>query len=129
MNTKLVLLLLLSSLAAGCGYGTKASTPAQAGNIPAITQMTPNSAISGGSAFTLTIVGSNFAGTAVVNFNGTAQATTFVSATQVTAAISASEIANPATVPVTVTNPAVAGGLYGGGTLSETSATSNFVVN
>ncbi len=129
MKAKLVLLLLLSSLAAGCGYGTKASTPATAGNVPAIAQMMPNTAISGGSAFTLTISGSNFVGTAEVNFNGTAQPTTFVSATQVTAAIPASAIANPASLPVTVTNPAVAGGLYGGGTLAETSAAATFTVN
>lgn len=129
MKINVICLLLLTGLAVGCGYGTHSTTPAQAGTMPAIAQLLPNTAISGGSNFTLTVNGSNFAGNAVVNWNGQAQTTTFVSATQITAAIPASAIAAPATVPVTVTNPAVAGGLYGGGTLAETSAVVNFVVN
>lgn len=129
MKTNVICLLLLTTLAVGCGYGTHSTTPAQPGTTPSIAQLMPNSAISGGSNFTLTVNGSNFAATSVVNWNGQAQATTFVSATQVTAAIPASAIAAPATVPVTVTNPGVAGGIYGGGTLAETSPAVNFVVN
>jgi hypothetical protein len=47
------------------------------------------------------------------------------------ATVSAAQIANSGTVPVTVTNPATAGtGAYGsGGTTAETSAAVNFTVN
>jgi len=132
MKTNVIFVLILTSLALGCGSYSSNTPTAQPGTMPAISQLVPNSAISGGSNFTLTINGSNFATSAVVNWNGTAQTTTYVSATQVTAAIPASAIASPATIQVTVTNPAVAGtgGQYGtGGTLAETSASTNFTVN
>ena len=64
-----------------------------------------------------------------MNFNGAAQATTHVSANQLTAQIPASADMNSGTVPVTVTNPGTAGGLYGGGTLPETSAPMNFTIH
>jgi hypothetical protein len=79
----------------------------------------------------MTVTGTNFAATAVINFGGVAQTTNQVSATQLTATISAADIANAGTVAVTVTNPAIAGtGAYGsGGTLAETSSPMNFTVN
>jgi hypothetical protein len=54
--------------------------------------------------FTLTVNGTNFTSNAVVNWNGAAQTTTFVSATQLTAPISAVQAAFPGTASVTVTN-------------------------
>jgi trimeric autotransporter adhesin len=54
--------------------------------------------------FTLTVNGTNFTSDAVVNWNGAAQTTTFVSATQVTAPISAVQAGFPGTASVTVTN-------------------------
>ena len=86
--------------------------------MPAITQLSPNTA-NAGAAFTLTVNGSNFASNAAVNFNGAAQATTHVTANQLTAAISGSADMNSGTP----------GGLYGGGTLPETSAPMNFTIN
>ena len=99
--------------------------------MPAITVLAPDSSTHGDAAFVLTVTGSNFSTTAVINFNGVAQTTNQVSATQLTATIAAADIANAGTVPVTVTNPAVAGtGIYcGSGTLAETSSPMNFTVN
>jgi hypothetical protein len=54
--------------------------------------------------FTLTVNGTNFTSDAVVNWNGAAQTTTFVSATRLTAPISAVQTAFPGTATVTVTN-------------------------
>src|SRR5216683_2229598 len=71
---------------------------------PVITTLSPTSATAGGAAFTLTLNGTGFVNGAVVNFNGAAKTTAFVSATQVTAAILAADIATAATVNVTVTN-------------------------
>jgi hypothetical protein len=79
----------------------------------------------------LTVNGSDFSSKATINWNGTAQTTTYVSASQLTATIAASDIATPATVPITVTNPAISGtGIYNSGaTLAETSSAMNFTVN
>ncbi len=64
----------------------------------------------GGAGFTLTANGTLFVSTSVINFNGKAEPTTFVSATQITAAIPASDVATAGNVNVTVTNPAPGGG-------------------
>jgi hypothetical protein len=62
----------------------------------------------GASGFTLVVNGTNFVAASVVNWNGTPRATTFVSATQVTAAISAADTAFPGAAAVTASNPTVA---------------------
>lgn len=126
-----VLLAALTVFTLACGYSSKATTPAVAGAMPAISALAPDNTASGGPTFTLTVNGSSFSAAATINWNGAAQTTTHVSANQLTAAIAASDIANPATVPVTVTNPGTAGtGIYGGGgTLAETSTPMNFTVN
>jgi hypothetical protein len=72
---------------------------------PSITQLMPPSAMAGGPAFILTVNGSNFANGAIVYWNGATRTTTVVTAAQVTAAISASDIAAASTVPVYVRNP------------------------
>ena len=72
---------------------------------PTITSISPTSAIAGGPAFTLTANGTNFISGSSVNFNGSALATTFVSATQLTAVIPASGINLAGTFNVVVTNP------------------------
>jgi hypothetical protein len=125
------LLLALIATGVGCGYSSKATTPAVAGAMPAIAQLAPDNATSGSAGFTLTVNGTDFSTTAVVNWNGTALTTTYISTSQLMATVSATDIATPATVPVTVTNPATSGGgPYGsGGTLAETSAAMNFTVN
>jgi hypothetical protein len=126
-----LLLTVLSAFTLACGYSSKATTPATAGTTPTIAVLAPNSATHGDAAFVLTVTGTNFSTTAVINFGGVAQTTNQVSATQLTATIAAADIANAGTVAVTVTNPATAGsGAYGsGGTLAETSPAMNFTVN
>jgi len=75
---------------------------------PTITSISPNTAVAGGAAFTLTINGTNFVAGSTVNFVGAT--TTFVNSTQLTAAIPASSIASAGMSAVTVTNPAPGGG-------------------
>ena len=123
-----VVLLTLFSFA--CGYGTPKSTPAQPGTAPTISQLAPDNTNSGGADFVLTVNGTHFASNAVINWNSTAQTTTFVSASQLTTMVPASAIASPGSATVTVTNPATPGtGPYGGGTLAATSTGSTFTVN
>ena len=73
--------------------------------VPALTSISPTTAVAGGAAFTLTTNGTGFLATSVVNWNGSARPTTYVSATQLSVAIPAADIATAGTVPVTVTNP------------------------
>jgi IPT/TIG domain len=127
----IVLLTALSVFTLACGYSSKATTPATSGSMPTIATLAPGSATHGDAAFVLTVTGTNFSTTAAINFAGMAQTTNQVSTTQLTATISAADIANAGTVAVTVTNPAISGtGAYGsGGTLAETSSPMNFTIN
>src|SRR5207302_6465927 len=59
----------------------------------------------GGPGFTLTVDGSAFVAGANVFFNGSANATTFVSGTRLTSSIPADAIKTPGSVPVFVVNP------------------------
>src|SRR5207247_4894143 len=61
--------------------------------IPAIIGLSPLTAGAGDPDLTLTITGSGFVAGAVVKWSGVAKATTFVNATRLTAAITASDIA------------------------------------
>ena len=127
-----VTILFLIALTLACGYSKQAAAPPTAGNVPAITQLSPDSVNAGGPSFAMTVNGSSFSGKAVVNWNGTALTpTTVISAKQLTVSVPAAMIATPATVQITVTNPATHGtGLYGGGgTLAETSSPMSVTVN
>jgi hypothetical protein len=128
---KTISVFLLAMLISGCGYSKPMAAAPQPGATPAITELSPNNASSGGPGFMLTVNGSNFNQDAVVKMNGTQQTTTFMTSNQLVAAISAADIATPGTVPVTVTNPGhAAGGIYGsGGTASATSSPMNFAIN
>ena len=81
--------------------------------LPAITSLSPNHILGGGAAFTLTVNGSGFTSSSVVRWNGSGRTTTFVSGTQLQAAITASDIATSGTIPVTVFNPSPGGGTSG----------------
>jgi hypothetical protein len=78
--------------------------------IPTLTSLSPSSATHGGAAFTLTVNGTNFNNHSVVRWNGVALTTTYVSATKLTAAVPAADIATAGTKSVTVFNPTPGGG-------------------
>src|SRR5580704_6741393 len=90
---------------AGCGGGSKSLGNQPPPPTPTITTISPNSAVAGGPAFTLTLNGTNFVASSMVNFGGAAPTATFVNSTQLTAAIPAASIASTGTPAVTVTNP------------------------
>lgn len=110
---KLAVLGMLSLLfLAGCGGGSESlgNQPPPPPPTPAITTISPNSAVAGGAAFTLTINGTDFVTASMVTFGGSASATTFVNSTQLTAAIPAASIASTGRLAVRVINPAPGGG-------------------
>ncbi len=86
--------------------------------VPVISSLSPPSAVPGGVAFTLTVNGSSFVSNSTVQWKGLARATTFVSFTQLSASILASDIATAGTATVTVVNPAPGGGTSSGATFA-----------
>lgn len=78
--------------------------------VPTITAISPTTVVAGSAGFTLTVTGTGFISTSKVNLNGTERTTTYVGPTQLTAAISAADIATAATLQVTVTTPTPGGG-------------------
>jgi len=79
--------------------------------VPVTVSLSPGSMFAGGPAFTLTVNGASFVAGSVVMWNWSARPTTYISATQLTAAISASDIATAGIVEVTVFNPQPGGGI------------------
>lgn len=73
--------------------------------VPFLSQpLVPTSVAPGGAAFTLTVNGTGFVASSVVNFNGSPQPTTFVSQGQLKAQIASSEIATAGTSSITVSS-------------------------
>jgi glucose/arabinose dehydrogenase len=77
---------------------------------PTSTSVVPASVIAGDPGFTLTVNGTGFTYASVVRWNGSDRPTTLVSATKVTAAITAGDIASAGSALVTVFTPAPGGG-------------------
>ena len=105
----------------GCGGGSSSggsNTQPPPNPAPSVSSISPASTTAGGSAFTLTVNGSNFISSSTVKWNGNNRTTTYVSGTQLTAAITAADIATAGTTNVTVVNPAPGGGTSSAVTLA-----------
>lgn len=73
-------------------------------NAVTTTSLSPTSVTMGSATLTLTVTGSGFGADSTVLWNGAARTTTFVSASQLTALIPATDIATPGTAQVSVSN-------------------------
>jgi hypothetical protein len=83
----------------------------QSNPVPFVNQpLVPTSVAPGSPAFTLTVNGTGFVSGSVVDWNGSPRSTTFVSTSQLSATISASDINSPATAAISVVNPLTGGG-------------------
>jgi hypothetical protein len=89
----------------GCSGSSNPTPSTPAAAAPAIVSVSPTSVTAGGAAFTLTVTGSGFVSGSAVQWNGSARTTTFASATQISAAILASDVATAGTGLVVVANP------------------------
>jgi len=106
---KLVLVLLLTLVALGCGYSSSMHNyKMTTGTAVQMSQIVPNTATAGTDGFMLTVNGSGFSSNSVVYWNSMALSTTFISGSQVVAAVPASEIAMSATVQVYVNSNGMA---------------------
>ncbi|MGC2646874.1 MAG: hypothetical protein WA261_11405, partial [Candidatus Sulfotelmatobacter sp.] len=85
---------------------TLAATASAQNPVPFIDQpLVPDAAAPGGPAFTLTVNGAGFDSASVERWYGSPRAPTFVSSSQLTANILASDIAEPSTASVAVASP------------------------
>ena len=89
-------------LLAGCGIVTNP--------VPSISSLSPASLTVGSAAQTLTINGANFLATSAVTYNGIAHAVTYISASQLTITLTASDLYALGSYPVVVANPVPGGG-------------------
>ncbi len=78
--------------------------------VPTVTSLDPTRRVAGQRAFTLTVNGFHFIAGSKVRWNGADRTTTHVSASQLTAAIPASDITSVGTADVTVFNSTPGGG-------------------
>ena len=96
---------------AGCsGNGGGGTTPPTSNPVPAITSLSPDSALVGAAAQTLTITGTGFISSSTVTYNGTAHAATYVSSTRLTIQLIAADQATAGSFAVVVANPSPGGG-------------------
>jgi hypothetical protein len=71
----------------------------------AITSLAPSSVVIGSAATVVTLTGTGFLPNSVINVNGTAAATTFISATSLSTTIPATSLLTVQTLSITVTDP------------------------
>jgi 6-phosphogluconolactonase (cycloisomerase 2 family) len=88
---------------------------------PIISSLQPSSVAAAGTSFVLSVNGSNFVTSSVVNFNGTPQTTSYQGPSLLTTEILSDEIASPGTASITVTTPT--NGVPGGGTSNAATLT------
>jgi hypothetical protein len=110
------LLMTLTVLMAAALLAQKVNAVCFATPVPYIQRISPVSAVPGGNSFTLTVTGANFWNTSVVKWGSTQLATTFVSASELTATVSAAMIETSGTGWITVSTPP---GCAGGGKTSN----------
>jgi hypothetical protein len=107
----------IQAIATASGYSQSAvATASYTINIPTnprpeIGSMSPAYVSAGGTTFTLTANGTGFISGSTVYWGKTALATTYVSGTQLTASVPASDVANAGTTAITVQTPAPGGGV------------------
>ncbi len=77
---------------------------------PTLGGIAPTSVLAGTAQFTLTVTGTGFVNGSVVQWNGSPRATTFGSSTQLSAVITAGDIAASGTAQVSVSTPSPGGG-------------------
>jgi IPT/TIG domain-containing protein/uncharacterized protein DUF4214 len=78
--------------------------------LPVVNTISPSNILAGSSGVNLTINGAGFINGSVVQWNGEARSTIFVSSTQLTAQLTAADVASHGIASVTVNNSAPGGG-------------------
>lgn len=109
-------------------YGTSASKPLTIAPVPlALDSISPKTVTVDIPSFTLTVLGTAFTGTSVVEWNGTALTTTLVSSTELLAQVPAGDIGTTGTASVTVSDPNTPPNMTGTQTVTITSPSKDAV--
>ena len=112
--SRLIFTAYLAGVVLGCGGGSVAGTTPPGNSSPpntsalaspAVTSVAPATVPAGSAAFTLQINGSGFVSGSAVSWNGTSLTTTYISATELKAAVPASLAATGGSFAITVANP------------------------
>lgn len=100
------------SFLTGCAGGSKAVAPSQSDSNPApsVASVSPSTIVAGGKGTTLTINGSDFLPSSVVQWNESARPTTYVNSGQLTVALTAADTSTAGSAEVNVVNPSPGGG-------------------
>ena len=99
--------LLLQMGCSSTGSSNSTTTqPPPSNPVPSLASITPTAVSAGSPATTLNITGSGFAKTSTVNFDGKNLTSSFISSTQLTAAIPASSETTSGNHMIAVSNPA-----------------------
>lgn len=104
---------LVSLCGCGSGSGNSSSSNGSGGSstaTPTVTSFSPTSVAAGASVTTLTVNGTGFTTATVIQVGGIAEATTYVSSTQVTASVPASQLASGAQLLVAALNGSASSG-------------------
>jgi hypothetical protein len=112
----LALVIVLSGCSGGGGPSpatTEQTTVPQNNPAPAISSISPSSALVGASSTTVTITGSGFVQGSTVEWNQSSRPTTFVSSTQLQVTVTSADLANAGTAQISVVNPSPGGGISG----------------
>jgi hypothetical protein len=111
----IVLPALVATLVLAPGASARQATAGRAADgdnpVPALTSLSPSIVAAGSAAFTLTVDGQSFVAASKVRWNGSERATTYVSATRLTASVTATDVAGEGTFDVTVSSPLPGGGV------------------
>jgi hypothetical protein len=91
--------------------------------IAVLSSVTPQVILAGSPAISLTVNGSGFIPNSIVQWNGSSRTTSYVSATQLTAALTPTDLSTPGLMSVTVSNPGTSGGVSAHTTLAVDSNT------
>ncbi len=108
LSFAIILLLFISCSKSDSSGGSSSGTTNNPA--PVSLSMSPNAALAGDVAFTITITGTGFINGSTINWNGIALTTTFGSSSQLTAVVPAANIATAGTAAVSVFTPAPGGG-------------------
>jgi hypothetical protein len=104
-NLATVVLSFVLLAAAILGLASCGSSKSECVLPPSISSLSPNAMTAGSPQFTLSVKGDNFFSASVLRWNGGDRQTTVVSASELTAVILPSDIANPGTAEIKVTTP------------------------
>jgi hypothetical protein len=111
-----------AQLAVAVANGTSSSTAINLevdNPAPTIASMSPSTALAGtASAAAITLTGTGFVPSTVINMNGSARATTFINSTQVSAALPSTDFSAAGNLAITAVNTTPGGGTSAAATLA-----------